>query len=62
MRFEFSLGGQIREIKNIAKKYYYNSATQGKVKFANFKLRGKSQNQKIAKICTRENYQIYSIC
>ena len=48
-------------IQESRENFYYNSATEKKWKFANYKLRKKSQNPKFAKIQTRENYQIYSI-
>ena len=48
-------------IQEFHENYFYNSATKEKWKFANSKLCEKSQNQKFAKIYTRENYQIYSI-
>ena len=49
------------QIQESRENYYYDSATKGKLKFASFKFRGKSQNQKFAKIETRGNYRIYII-
>ena len=48
-------------IQELRENYYFNSSTKEKLKFANYKLREKSQNQKIAKISKHENYKIYSI-
>ena len=56
-----SQGGQIREFKNLEKKYYFNSATRGKRKLANSKLRGKSQDQKIRENLNTRKCRIYSI-
>ena len=58
MRFSFpqiSRKGEIIEIQEPREKYYYNNATKEKCKFANSKLRKKSQNNKFTKIYTREN-------
>ena len=48
-------------IKESRENYYYNSAAKDKRKFANSKLREKSQNRKFTKNWARENYQIYSM-
>ena len=49
-------------IEESGENYYYNNIELLKKieNFANSKLRKKSQNQKFAKIQTRENYQIYN--
>ena len=65
--FQYCRSDNIREVSifvNFAREdnnYYYNSSTIEQWKFANSKLREKSQNQKLVKIYTRENYQIYGI-
>ena len=50
------------QIQEYRENYFYNIANkEEKWKFVNSKFREKFQNQKFAKIKTRENYQIYSI-